>query len=505
MKKITSAIKFWQSCMVLSSICVLNTPGYGQWSLTGNAGTNSSTNFVGTTDNVALKFRTKNTIRMTISSGGKVGIGNSSPGYRLDVKGGSINTDSLYRISGVQVLNRDASNNIEIGSGSAKVGIGTTAPDARLTLANTSIGGISTAGTFQIGPSNAYNLVMDNNEVQVRNNGSAGTLFLQYWGGNVDVCASGGMATFNGPVVVTSSDLTVGGRVGINSAPAYDWHVSSVDYSAGYVASPYNGGTVLNVIANGTTAGTWGLYSYATTLGYAAYFSGNIYCSGSYLPSDERLKENIQPLQNALDRVMKLDVKTYNFKSGLEKMNLPMEKQYGFLAQNLETVFPELVKLNPAKKEQPLEFKAVNYLGMIPVLTEAVQEQQKQLEAKDKAIAHLQNQLNELQQCVQSLCDHSALKSSTSASASESIKLFQNQPNPFNQSTLIRYELSAEQSNGIIVIRDLSGNSIKSIAVHKAGKGQVLVNANELVPGTYTYSLEADGESVDTKLMVITR
>lgn len=504
MKKITMIVKFCQRCIFLSAICVLNTPGYGQWSLTGNAGTNSSTNFIGTTDNVALKFRTKNSVRMTISSGGKVGIGNTSPVFKLDVKGGSINTDSLYRISGVQVLKRDSSNQIEIGSGSAKVGIGTAAPDARLTLANTSLVGIGTVGTFQIGPSNAYNLVMDNNEMQTRYNGTASTLYLQYWGGDVDACGSGGTATFHGPVVVAASDLTVGSRVGIGTAPAYDLHVNSTDYSAGYVASPYNGGTVFNVIANGTTAGTWGLYSYATTLGYAAYFSGNIFCSGSYLPSDERLKENIQPLQNALDKVMMLEVKTYNFKSGLEKMNLPSERQYGFLAQNLETVFPELIKLNPAKKEQPLEFKAVNYLGMIPVLTEAMQEQQKQLEAKDKAITQLQKQLNELQQCVESLCNNPSLKSSLSFVSSEN-KLMQNQPNPFNQKTLIRYELSSGQSKGVIVIRDLSGNLVKSMAVNQTGKGQVSVNANELAQGTYTYSLEIAGESIDTKLMVITK
>jgi hypothetical protein len=48
------------------------------WSLTGNAGTNYATNFLGTTDNTSLRFRTNNTERMIIDSTGLVGIGSSS-------------------------------------------------------------------------------------------------------------------------------------------------------------------------------------------------------------------------------------------------------------------------------------------------------------------------------------------------------------------------------------------------------------------------------------------
>lgn len=74
------------------------------WSLTGNTGTNPSTNFIGTTDNKAFKIRTNNNVRVTINGSGKVGIGNTSPVFKLDIKGGSINTDSLYRLKGKTVL-----------------------------------------------------------------------------------------------------------------------------------------------------------------------------------------------------------------------------------------------------------------------------------------------------------------------------------------------------------------------------------------------------------------
>jgi len=90
--------------ILISAICTICSQAHSQWNLTGNAGTNASTNFIGTTDNKAFKIRTNNAVRITINSSGKVGIGTSSPAFKLDVKGGSINTDSVYRIGGNTVL-----------------------------------------------------------------------------------------------------------------------------------------------------------------------------------------------------------------------------------------------------------------------------------------------------------------------------------------------------------------------------------------------------------------
>jgi trimeric autotransporter adhesin len=57
------------------------------WHVTGNAGTNASTNFIGTTDNQGLSFRTNNSYRMRIQPGGAIGIGTITPLQRLDVAG----------------------------------------------------------------------------------------------------------------------------------------------------------------------------------------------------------------------------------------------------------------------------------------------------------------------------------------------------------------------------------------------------------------------------------
>ena len=68
------------------------------WSLTGNSGTSYATNFLGTTDNVSMRFRTNNIQRMIIDSVGYVGIGTAKPAYQLSVLAAS---NPLY-LSGVQ-------------------------------------------------------------------------------------------------------------------------------------------------------------------------------------------------------------------------------------------------------------------------------------------------------------------------------------------------------------------------------------------------------------------
>jgi hypothetical protein len=62
-----------------TAIYALNSDNSSSWGLNGNSGTNSSSNFLGTSDNTDLVFKTNNTEKMRITSGGKIGIGTSTP------------------------------------------------------------------------------------------------------------------------------------------------------------------------------------------------------------------------------------------------------------------------------------------------------------------------------------------------------------------------------------------------------------------------------------------
>lgn len=102
------------------------------------------------------------------------------------------------------------------------------------------------------------------------------------------------------------------------------------------------------------------------------------------LASDARLKSNIFSLGATLSKLLKIDGKRYTFKeSGKESV--------GVLAQEIQEVFPELVKTN---KEGLL---SVNYQGLIPVLINAVKEQQQTLETVQKEKADLEARIQKLE------------------------------------------------------------------------------------------------------------
>ena len=78
--------------------------------------------------------------------------------------------------------------------------------------------------------------------------------------------------------------------------------------------------------------------------------------------SDKRLKENIEDVEDALDKVCAMEGKIYNFKSK------PEEKRAGVIAQDLSIICPELVK------EDDKGMLSVNYTDVIPYLIEAIKE-----------------------------------------------------------------------------------------------------------------------------------
>ncbi|MCW8877817.1 MAG: tail fiber domain-containing protein [Kangiellaceae bacterium] len=154
-------------------------------------------------------------------------------------------------------------------------------------------------------------------------------------------------------------------------------------------------------------SGTFSIGSYATsefrqyrgeTIRRVELFSldntGNATLSGGLtLNSDERLKENINTIANALQLVQKITGVTYDWKKNLGRSK---EKQYGLIAQNVEAVIPELVA------EDDEGIKSVNYQALIPVLINATQEQQKQIDEQKTLIDKQQKQIEQLIQLLSS-------------------------------------------------------------------------------------------------------
>jgi hypothetical protein len=88
--------------------------------------------------------------------------------------------------------------------------------------------------------------------------------------------------------------------------------------------------------------------------------------------------------------------------------------------------------------------------------------------------------------------------------ADSEAELFQNYPNPFGQSTTIRYTLLKTGQSARIIISDTTGNILKQIPL-QAGTDSITVECESLSAGIYYYSLYVGNELVDTKKMILTK
>jgi len=234
-----------------------------------------------------------------------------------------------------------------------------------------------------------------------------------------------------------------------------------------------------------STGGTERIRIASTT--YKLTVNGNALASGGvWATSDKRFKTNISAVTNPMEKLSKINGVKYNY------LNNDLAKQYGldqetgdvfgFIAQDLEKVFPEMVKID----ENGLY--AVNYSMMVPVLVEAVKTQ-------NELINDLQNRLDQLES---KLSDRK-----TTGSIQSEAKLFQNAPNPFSEKTVIKYFIPKTANSSSIIIYDLSGHQLKKLDRLEKENGEITLNGSELGAGTYYYTLIVDNSEVDTKKLII--
>lgn len=184
------------------------------WSLTGNTGTNSAVNFIGTTDGSSFKIKTNSQVRMNITSTGKIGVGTSSPIWKFDLKGGSFNTDSTYRINGTAVVALSGTK-IQLGDASTYIGVGTAAAAAPLHVSSTTQEAFRlNGGTSQFNSTGMYMSFYENNVYR----GYIGS----YSGASTDMDFGTGGGNTNGSlhlVITATPKLTINsaGNVGIGT------------------------------------------------------------------------------------------------------------------------------------------------------------------------------------------------------------------------------------------------------------------------------------------------
>jgi hypothetical protein len=346
-------------------------------------------------------------------------------------------------------------------------------------------------------------------------------------------------ATYKIGVVAISQDNTssVGRYVGV-SAGAY----STISQNNVGVSGKAYGSTFFNYgvagVAGGTDAGATyygvsgassgaginiGVYGSATggTTDYAGYFNGDVFVNGPTsgtgiltVPSDQNLKTNIDTIANAISIIGLLDPKTFYFDTlNSHNLKLSAQKQYGLIAQQVETIMPELVSsvTKPADFDSignityaAYTYKTLNYNAFISILIKGIQEQQLRMDSMQNAMADMQSQINGCCSSNARTQDPTVNQTDVTLTNAESIVLNQNVPNPFAEQTTITYNLPESVTKAQLLFYDATGKLIKAVDLTGRGNGQINVFANDLSNGIYSYALVVDGQIADTKRMVKT-
>jgi trimeric autotransporter adhesin len=217
---------------IAALVCCMHSKTFAQtdWHITGNGGTNATNNFVGTTDNVPLAFRTNNAIRMRINGNGNIGIGTTAPFQKLDVNG-NINLRkgfALYAENHPILRVDSAKGNTFLGNGTAPnvSGSDITAVGYQALFSNTS-GSWNTALGFQALYANyagfdnvAVGYIALNNNTSANGNTAIGNYALLLNNGNYNTATGTGALLAN----TSGTDNVANGRFALydNSTGSYN-------------------------------------------------------------------------------------------------------------------------------------------------------------------------------------------------------------------------------------------------------------------------------------------
>lgn len=415
--------------------------------------------------------------RLRIKNDGKIGVNLNAPLNLFDVKG-----NAVFGLTYAGVHTAPFSGLLVEGT----VGIGSPAPNGNNKLevsGGTIIGltyigntaptnGLAVQGKVGIGTTTPVN------ELDVEGSAVIGALFS----GSQTAPVNGLLVQGNVSIGITSTSapnkLTVDGGTAIGSG------------YAGTLA-PTNGLIVEGQVGIGTSSPS-GSYIFEVSSG-DANFNGDVYSAGTFQFSDSRFKKNILQVTNSINKIKLLNGYYYDYDyEKFPNKHFSKQRNLGLLAQNVKDVVPEAVRQIEG------DYYAVQYTALIPLLIEGFKEQQLLIEQQNSRIAELEEQIriNISQQIKQTKSDQQIVLNDTP-------KLLQNEPNPFNNSTVIKYYLPANTVGAIIKIADIHGRLINTYTLKNTGYSELEVLTGNVAQGTFTYTLEINGKVIESKKMLL--
>jgi len=277
---------------------------------------------------------------------------------------------SIILIFQTRIIAQDTGGNVDItaGNGTYTGGnvniLGGSGADSGGDINITSGGGADIIGNIHIKTSSSGNIMGNITIETLASNLAAGSILIKSGDSNI---GEGGITLQTGNSDNYASDInlicgsTVDGS-SINLTAGGGENGGNINLTPGNGSIGSNGLVIVN--GSGTYSGTW------------------------TQASDKRFKKNIKPLDNVLSKVKQIDGVRYEFrKNEFSNKNFPDGKQIGVIAQQVEKVFPELVKTD--KKG----YKSVAYQNMVAVLIESIKEQQKQIDKLNEKVNSLEKEI----------------------------------------------------------------------------------------------------------------
>jgi hypothetical protein len=334
------------------------------------------------------------------SSAGGAGVDYSKGGLVYDLAGGSWGRGKFHFLQqgSANTSDADISNAVMTIDNSGNVGIGTDAPAHTLEIHNPTIADYTDFGLK--GTGHKYVIGIGNEAVATVND----KLYF-YDDDNgafrivVDTSGNVGIGTTSPPRPLTCY-----------SAEASVSHIKTTHGSAGNINQWTIGGS------SPDNESSYFLYcDDSTAVRYIIYSSGDTWSAdGGAVNSDERLKENIIDATTKLDDINKLKVRNFNWRTNDSENSKPIhneksasKKRIGFIAQEIEEVFPGLVDeheffpkieaveaveasegveaVEAVEAEDAIFRKGIKTTALIPILVKGIQELSAKVTALENA------------------------------------------------------------------------------------------------------------------------
>jgi len=327
----------------------------------------------------------------------------------VEVKlGGNSTTDAF-------VVRNNSNDEMLRIDGSGNFGINSAEPNG-IELTEIGGGNFKIQNSIEINAGQNGNIIMrggfDSGSITLEGGAFGGDINLQagYEGGNINIY-SGSAASQSGDVnISTSGSNNYGGKMrlstGFCNSGGNTLTISTGEATGGQNRILLQTGEVLStgdnqiVLKSGVMDTTFGSFLTGIVLdpnyGIVSVLGSGTYTGTWTQASDERYKNNIKPLLGILNKVNLLRPVEYEWnKEEYPENNFPEGNQIGLIAQEVEKLFPEIVKTNRDG------YKSIDYSKISVVLLQAVKEQQELIDKHSEELKKLNSEVEELKRLLE--------------------------------------------------------------------------------------------------------